>query len=140
MPSTLKLCKIIELSKVNDVRGNLSYIASNRDIPFEYKNIFYIYDVPTAISRGSHAHRNLQQVLICLSGGLDVNLDDGFQKKTIHLDIPWEGLYIPPMIWTYLSNFESGTICLVLNSDFYDESEYIRDYNVFLKAAPGEDK
>jgi len=129
---SLEKCKLIEFPKINDPRGNLTFIASNKEIPFEYKNLFYLYDVPTNATRGSHAHRNLEQVLICLSGSFDVNLDDGFEKKTIKLNRPWQGLYVHPMIWSYLSNFDSGTVCLVLNSDFYDESEYVREYDEFL--------
>lgn len=133
MEFPLEFCRIIKLPKINDQRGNLTFVEENKHIPFDVKRIFYIYDIPTAQSRGAHAHRRLHQFLICLSGSLDVNLDDGHNKKTIHLNRPWEGLYVPPMVWGSETNFDAGTIYLILASDFYDESDYYRDYNEFLK-------
>ena len=131
----LEFCRIIQLPKINDQRGNLTFVEENKHIPFDVKRVFYIYDIPTAQNRGAHAHRRLHQFLICLSGSLDVNLDDGYNKKTIHLNRPWEGLYIPPMVWGSETNFDAGTIYLILASDFYDESDYYRDYNEFIKEA-----
>lgn len=133
MTYSVEFCRIIDLPKINDLRGNLTFIEENKHIPFEVKRIFYIYDIPTGKSRGAHAHHTLHQFIICLSGSLDVNLDDGHNKKTIHLNRPWQGLYIPPMIWGSESNFDPGTIYLVLASDFYDEADYYRDYNIFLQ-------
>ena len=125
-------CKIIDLPKISDPRGNLTFIEGGRNIPFEIKRIFYIYDVPTASDRGAHAHKSLHQFLICLSGSFDVAIDDGHEKKVIHLNRPWNGLHIPPMVWASEINFDPGTVCLVLTSDFYDEADYIRNYDEYL--------
>jgi len=129
---SIKDCRIVELPKVVDHRGNLTFIEGGRHVPFAVKRVFYIYDVPTGESRGAHAHRNLHQCLICLSGSFDVSLDDGTSKDVQHLNRPWRGLYIPPLIWAREINFDPGTVCLVLTSDFYDESDNIRDYDLFL--------
>ena len=125
-------CIIKELPKITDPRGNLTFVESGRNIPFEIKRIFYIYDVPTGSDRGAHAHKRLHQFLICLSGSFDVEIDDGDEKKIIHLNRPWNGLHSPPMVWASEINFDPGTVCLVLTSDFYDESDYIRNYNEYL--------
>ena len=127
-------CKLIELPKISDPRGNLTFVEGNRHIPFEIKRVFYLYDVPTGADRGAHAHKQLLQFLICLSGSFDVSLDDGVQKKIVHLNRPWQGLHIPHMIWGAEINFDPGSICLVFASDKYDESDYIRDYSEFLVA------
>jgi hypothetical protein len=124
--------KIIEFPRIMDQRGSLSYIE-NSFIPFEIKRVFYIYDVPTSENRGSHAHKNLSQLIIPLSGKLDVYLDNGVTKEIITLDRPWQGLYIPPMIWASQQNFASGAVCLALASDTYDESDYIRNYSDYLQ-------
>ena len=116
-----------------DPRGNLTFMEELNHVPFDIKRIFYIYDVPTAANRGAHAHHNLKQFVICLSGSFDVLLDDGRHKKTVHLNRPWQGLFIPPMVWASEENFDPGSICLVLTSELYDPSSYIRDYNSFLK-------
>ncbi len=126
-------CKLIELPKIRDLRGNLSVIEEGVHIPFDIKRVFYLYDVPTGENRGAHAHKELHQFLICLSGSFDVSLDDGHSKKIIHLNRPWKGLHITPMIWAAEMNFDPGTVCLVIASDFYEESDYIRDYSVFQK-------
>ena len=126
--------KLITLPKISDPRGNLSFIEGNKHIPFEIKRVFYIYDVPTAVSRGAHAHKECHQFVICLSGGLDVHLDDGHgNKHVIHLNKPWEGLHIPPYLWASEENFDSGTVYLVLTSLEYDPQDYLRDYDNFLK-------
>ena len=130
-------CRIIELPKITDPRGNLTFIEGKRHIPFEIKRVFYLYDVPTGENRGAHAHRALEQCLICLSGSFDVTLDDGFEEKLVHLNRPWECLYIPPMIWAAEVNFDPGSVCLVLASKEYDESDYYRDYDEFIKAVRG---
>jgi dTDP-4-dehydrorhamnose 3,5-epimerase-like enzyme len=127
-------CKIIELPKITDPRGNLTFIEGNRHVPFEIKRVFYLYDVPTAADRGAHSHKKLHQFLVCLSGSFDVAIDDGKQKDIIHLNRPWQGLHIPPMVWASEINFDAGTVCMVLTSDIYDESDYIRDYNRFIAA------
>lgn len=125
-------CKLIDLPKISDPRGNLTFIEGERHLPFDIKRVFYLYDVPTGEDRGAHAHRKLHQFLICLSGSFDVALDDGFNKNTIHLNRPWKGLHIPPMIWASEINFDAGSVCLVMASDYYDESDYIRDYSKFI--------
>jgi len=126
-------CKIIQLPKMEDPRGNLTFIQGKKNIPFEIKRIFYIYDVPTGESRGAHAHRTLHQFLVCLSGSFDVEIDDGVNKRKIHLNRPWQGLHIPPGIWASETNFDAGSICVVIVSDYYDADDYIRDYDEFLK-------
>ncbi len=127
-------CMIMDLPRVNDPRGNLTFLESSTHLPFDIKRVFYLYDVPTEASRGSHAHKSLEQFLVCLSGSFDVEIDDGVNRKTIHLNRPWKGLYIPPMIWAGEVNFDPGTICLVMASMPYDESDYYRNYEDFLLA------
>ena len=127
-------CVLIEFPKVPDPRGSLTFIEGARHVPFDIRRIFYLYDVPTAESRGAHAHRTLEQVLICLAGSVDASLDDGSEQRTVHLNRPWLGLYIPPMIWAAETNFDPGSVCLVLTSAYYDESDYHRDYEAFLAA------
>ena len=131
---TVNDCTLDVLPKIDDRRGNLTFIESEKHIPFEIKRVFYLYDIPTAESRGAHAHHDLHQCLICLSGSFDVYVDDGKNSKIIHLNRPWKMLHIPPMIWAAETNFDPGSICLVLTSDFYKESDYLRDYDEFLKA------
>lgn len=131
----LDLCKLIELPKMQDPRGNLTFVEQKKHIPFEIKRIFYIYDVPTGESRGAHAHHKLHQFLICLSGSFNVKIDDGVNKKTIHLNRPWQGLYVPPLIWAAETDFDPGSVCISLVSELYDEGDYIRDYQKFLKVA-----
>ena len=133
--SSIDQCVIVDLPKMSDPRGNLTFIESSKHIPFDIKRVFYIYDVPTGESRGAHAHKTLQQFIICLSGSFDVKVDDGNQKKTIHLNRPWQGVHIPPMIWGAETNFDPGSVCLILVSDFYDESDYYRNYEKFLEAS-----
>jgi dTDP-4-dehydrorhamnose 3,5-epimerase-like enzyme len=124
-------CRIIDLPKITDTRGNLTFIESGRHIPFEIRRTYYLYDVPGGSSRAAHAHRELHQLMIAMAGSFDVTLDDGHEKKKFHLNRSYYGLYIPPMIWRDLDNFSSGSVCMVLASDFYDEAEYIRDYGEF---------
>lgn len=130
-----KNCQLITLPKISDPRGNLSFIEANKHIPFDIKRVFYIYDIPTAVSRGAHAHKECHQFLICLNGGLDVHIDDGLgNREIIHLNKPWEGLYIPPYIWASEEDFDSGTVYLVLTSHEYDPADYYRDYEQFVAA------
>lgn len=131
---TKETYKIIDLPKITDPRGNLTFVESGRHVPFEVKRVFYLYDVPTGNDRGAHAHKTLHQFLICLAGSFDVTLDDGKSQDTVHLNRPWKGLHIPPMVWAAEVNFDPGSICLVLASDFFDEADYYRNYDQFLKA------
>ena len=130
---SVERCKIINLPKISDPRGNLTFIESNKHIPFEIKRVYYLYDVPGGETRGGHAHKNLQQLLIAVSGSFDVVVDDGYEKRRYHLNRSYYGLFIPTMIWREMDNFSSGSVCLVLASDFYNEDDYIRDYDEFLK-------
>lgn len=130
-------CKIIDLPKITDPRGNLTFIEGERNISFEIKRVYYLYDVPGGATRAAHGHRNLHQLMISMSGSFDVTLDDGYEKKVFHLNRSYYGLYIPPMIWRDLDNFSSGAVCMVLASDVYDEADYFRDYDTFLAAARG---
>lgn len=127
--------RLLEFKKIKDARGNLTPIHGLTDIPFQIKRVFYIYDIPGGENRGAHAHRQLHQVLICLSGSLDVYLDDGKTKTTVHLNRPWIGLHVPPMTWASEGNFDTGTVYLVLASATYDEKDYLRDYNEFVQLA-----
>lgn len=127
-------CRVIEFPKITDPKGNLTFIEQARHVPFEIKRIFYLYDVPTGESRGAHAHKTLQQVLICLSGSFDVVVEDGLRQMKVHLNRPWRGLYMPPMIWGAEVNFDPGSVCLVLASDLYSEADYYRDYGAYLAA------
>src|ERR1041384_4480627 len=133
--SSVKDCNIIELPKVADYRGNLTFIEENRHVPFDVKRVFYVYDIPSGQSRGAHAHRTLHQFLVCLSGGLDVMLDDGMEKRKVHVNRPWLGLHVPPMIWASEGDFDPGTVYVVLASALYDAADYIRDYVEFLALA-----
>jgi len=129
----LSKCRIINLPKITDERGNLTFVEGNKHIPFEIKRIFYLYDVPGGESRGGHAHKSLQQFIIAASGSFDVILDDGFKRKRFHLNRSYYGLYVPSMIWRELNNFSSGSVCLVLASEYYNEEDYIREYKKFLQ-------
>ena len=130
---TINDCKVLALPKVTDPRGNLTFIEGNNHIPFDIKRVFYLYDIPTEENRGAHAHKTLDQFLICLAGSFDVEIDDGKCQSKIHLNRPWKGLHIPPMIWAAEVNFDPGSLCLVLASDQYNEEDYIRDYEQFLE-------
>jgi len=128
-------CRIIELPKIHDPRGNLTFIENSSQIPFDIRRVYYMYDVPGGSERGSHAHKHLHQFIVAMSGSFDVELDDGREKKRFHLNRSHYGLYICPLMWRLLDNFSSGAVCLVLVSDLYSEKDYIRDYDAFLAAA-----
>jgi hypothetical protein len=130
----LKDCKLIELPKIADPRGNLTFVEGGRHAPFEIKRVYYLYDVPGGAERGGHAHKGLHQLIIAMSGSFDVILDDGYDKKRIHLNRSYIGLYVCPMIWRELDNFSSGSVCMVLASNYYEESDYYRDHVDFLLA------
>lgn len=127
-------CRLIELPRIADPRGNLTFIEGNRHIPFGIERVYYLYDVPGGASRGGHAHRELHQLLIAMSGSFDVLVDDGRTKRTFSLNRSYVGLFIPHLIWRELLNFSSGAVCTVLASNRYDEAEYFRDYDDFLAA------
>lgn len=124
--------QIIEFPRFTDIRGNLSFAQEGSQVPFDIKRIYWVYDVPGGESRGSHAHKTLEQLMIAVSGSFSVTLDDGTEKKTFFLNRPYQGLYLRPGLWRNLEDFSSGSVVLVLASDLYDENDYIRDYSEFL--------
>lgn len=126
-------CTIIELNKHHALQGNISVVENNKDVPFEVKRIYYLYDVPGGESRGAHAHKDLSQLIVAASGSFTVTLDDGEVKRTFLLNRPYQGLYVVPGIWRTLDDFSSGSVCMVLASHGYDKDDYIRDYDEFLK-------
>ncbi|MBU3712522.1 MAG: WxcM-like domain-containing protein [Limnohabitans sp.] len=128
--------RLIDLPKIADPRGNLTFIEGHRHIPFDIQRVYYLYDVPGGAERGGHAHKALHQLIIAMSGSFDVVLNDGKDQKRIHLNRSYVGLYVCPMIWRELDNFSSGSVCMVLASNVYDESDYYRDYTEFLKDIP----
>ena len=131
-------CRIIELPKIADPRGNLTFIeGGGRHVPFDIKRVYYLYDVPGGAERGGHGHKALHQLIIAMSGSFDVVLDDGYEKKRFHLNRSYYGLYVCPMMWRELDNFSSGSVCMVLASNLYDEDDYYREYDPFIKAARG---
>lgn len=125
-------CRVIDLPIISDPRGNLTFIESGRQIPFNIQRIYYLYDVPGGAERGGHAHKDLHQLIVAASGSFDIKLDDGREKRTFSLNRSYQGLYVCPMIWREISNFSSGSVCMVLASNLYDENDYYRDYNQFL--------
>jgi dTDP-4-dehydrorhamnose 3,5-epimerase-like enzyme len=127
-------CKLIDLPKIAEPRGNLTFIEGGRHVPFDIKRVYYLYDVPGGAERGGHAHKDLHQLIVAMSGSFDIVLDDGRQKKRMHLNRSYYGLYVCPMIWREMDNFSSGAVCLVLASNLYDESDYYREYANFQKA------
>lgn len=130
--NTVYNCSVIELRRIHNRAGNITPISNSVDVPFRIERVYYLYDVPGGESRGGHAHKELQQFIIAASGSFDVILDDGVTKKTVSLNRPYHALHIVPGIWRELTNFSSGSICLVLASKKYDEDDYIRDYDTFI--------
>ncbi len=131
---TIKDCRLVNLPKIEDPRGSLTFIENSKHIPFDIQRVYYLYDVPGGAERGSHGHRALQQFMVAMSGSFDITLDDGNEKITFHLNRSYYGLYIPPMMWRELDNFSSGAVCMVLASDIYREDDYFRDYSSFIQA------
>ena len=127
-------CSIVELDKHHsDRKGNLTVVENGKTLSFDVKRVYYLYDVPAGESRGSHAHRNLEQLIIAVSGSFSITLDDGKFKQTFFLNRPYQGLHIKAGIWRDLGDFSSGAVCLVLASDIYDKEDYIRDYKEYLE-------
>lgn len=131
--TTIDDCRIIDLRKISDPRGNLTVIEEKGDVPFDIKRVYYLYDVPGGESRGAHAHRELYQLIIAASGSFTVTLDDGKNKKSFNLKRSYYGLLVVPGIWRDLDDFSSGSVLLCLASEHYDASDYIRDYSEFLR-------
>ena len=125
--------QIIDLPKITDPRGNLTFAEAQSMVPFEIKRAYWVYDVPGGESRGGHAHKQLRQLVGALSGSFHVTLDDGHERKTVLLNHPWQGLLIDTSIWRTLDDFSSGAVCLVLASEHYEADDYIEDYDEFLK-------
>jgi hypothetical protein len=125
--------ELIDLPRIPDRRGTLTFIEGGRHMPFDIARVYYLYDVPASATRAGHAHHRLMQLLIATSGSFDVNLDNGFEKAALHLDRPYRGLLLRPMVWRTLDNFSGGAMCLVLASIPYDETDYIRDYDEFRR-------
>ncbi|MGB0884055.1 MAG: sugar 3,4-ketoisomerase [Flavobacteriales bacterium] len=129
--TTINDCRKIELPKVTNPAGNLSSIESNADVPFQIKRVYYLYDIPGGEERGAHAHKALHQLIVAASGSFELELFDGKNKKSFFLNRPYEGLLLPPGLWRELKNFSSGSVCLVLASEAYSETDYIRDFDDF---------
>ena len=134
----LSQCTIFDFPKITDPRGNLTFVEENRSIPFPVKRVYWTYDVPGGETRGGHAHKKLHQMLIAVSGSFHVVLDNGEEKRTILLNHPWQGLHIVPGVWRVLEDFSSGAVCMVIASEYYDEQDYIYEYDDFLKYLQGQ--
>lgn len=130
-------CRIIELPKISDARGNLTFLEGERHVPFAFKRVFYLYDVPGGADRAGHALKKCHQFLIAMSGSFDVTVYDGKEKERFQLNRSYYGLHLPPMFWREIDNFSSGSVCLVLASETYDEKDYFRDYREYLRAMGG---
>jgi hypothetical protein len=125
-------CQVIDLGKIHSRSGNITISEANKLHPFSVKRVYYLYDVPGGAKRGGHAHKNLYQLIVAASGSFEVKLEDGFNSKTLNLNHPYTGLMVTPGIWREILNFSSGSICLVLASELFDENDYIRDFNHYL--------
>lgn len=127
-------CRVVEFPRIQDPRGNLTFIEAEDHVDFDIRRVYYLYDVPGGAERGGHAHKRLRQVLIAMSGSFDVILDDGTARQRIHLNRSYYGLCIPQMVWREIDNFSSGSVCMVLASEHYDEDDYYRDWTEFAAA------
>jgi len=131
---SIDLCKVMDLPIHKDPRGNLTAIEGGVHIPFDIQRVYYLYDVPGGSERGGHAHKGLHQLIIAMSGSFDVVLDDGKDKRRVHLNRSYQGLYVCPMIWRTIDNFSSGSVLMVLASNKYTEDDYYREYSDFMRA------
>jgi dTDP-4-dehydrorhamnose 3,5-epimerase-like enzyme len=131
---SISACHVVELPKIEDRRGNLTSIEGEHHVPFAIQRVYYLYDVPGGAERGGHAHRELRQLIVAMSGSFDVVLNDGREQRRFHLNRSYQGLYVAAMIWRELDNFSSGSVCMVLASTHYDEADYFRDYDEYLAA------
>jgi|SRR5450755_632276 len=131
-------CRIVTLPRIQDPRGNLTFIEGKRHVPFSIARVYYLYDVPGGAERGGHAHKDLHQLIIAMSGSFDVTLDDTVERHRFHLNRSYSGLYVCPMIWREIDNFSSGSVCMVLASNTYDEDDYYRNYAHFTADAAGD--
>jgi len=127
-------CRIIKFPVISDPRGNLTFIEGQNHIPFDIKRVYYLYDVPGGAERAGHAHKTLHQIILAMSGSFDIEIDDGRSKQKYHLNRSYFGLYVCPMIWRIIDNFSSGSVCMVLASDYYTEDDYFRKYQQFMEA------
>ena len=131
---SLEDCRIIELPKIHDPHGSLTFVENSSQIPFEMQRVYYVYDVPGGAERGGHAHKGLHQFIVAMSGSFDITLDDGKNKRKFHLARSYYGLYICPMIWREIDNFSSGSVLMCLASNKYSEEDYYREYDDFMRA------
>lgn len=135
MITTIEDCQLLQLPQIGgDRKGYITPIYNNEHVPFEIRRVYYLYDIPGGAHRAAHAHKELQQLIVAVMGSFDLIVDDGQRQRRFHLNRAYQGIYMPPMIWRDLDNFSSGAICLVLSSLRYDEEDYIRDYDEFLRA------
>ena len=133
MNHPIDFVKLINLPVIPERRGNLTFIEGSNHIPFDIKRVYYLYDIPSGSERGQHAHKELQQLIICMSGSFSIAIDDGHSTKEFFMNSPYMGLYLPPMIWREIKNFSSAAVCMVLASEVYLETDYIRDYQSFIR-------
>jgi len=126
-------CRLIDLPQVIDSKGNVVIVEGAMTIPFDIKRVFYMFNTPVGVTRGGHAHKRLHELIVAVAGSLDVVIDDGIEKKLVHLDTPKFGLYVPPLIWNELLNFSRDAVCLVFASEHYSSDDYIKSYESFKK-------
>lgn len=138
MSSRLDACRLLELPRIESEAGAITAVNGGTEVPFEIERVFFLYDVVAGAERGGHAHRRLEQVIVAAMGSFSVVLDDGHERRDVDLRQPHVGLYVPTMVWAQLVDFASGSICVVLASSHFDESEYIRDHRAFTREARGE--
>jgi hypothetical protein len=132
MTTPVESARLIDLPRIQDPRGNLTFLESDCHVPFDIQRVYYLYDVPAGETRGGHAHRELEQLLVAVAGSFRVKLDDGHAERSFVLNRPYQGLLLPRFVWRELDDFASGSVCLVLASRPYDETDYFRDYDEFV--------